>query len=264
MVNKDEVLQRAIEWKHSPTGRVITALKEIFSTAYPDGTNIELRFYEKMKGLPYGHPNKCIDKKTDCAELPRVGTYLFHGIDIGSYTDAQYKNGEFITKDFNEIGKAKPLDLAFYKTSALKKTGHVAIVFDDDRLIQSGAAVTKQKVGFTSRLWLPVGKTESCFMGVKRYLTEEQIASVTIGGNQSGGNPVLTRLLKKKSPMMRGEDVKTVQIALFNRGYTLVPDGVFGKETDSRVRKYQKDNGLKVDGIVGEQTAKSLGLGWQN
>ncbi len=67
------------------------------------------------------------------------------------------------------------------------------------------------------------------------------------------------RVLKLKSPLMYGEDVKEVQKKLNNLGYNCGKvDGYFGKNTDSAVRKYQKANGLVVDGIVGPATWKKL------
>ena len=35
-------------------------------------------------------------------------------------------------------------------------------------------------------------------------------------------------------------------------------DGDFGKDTDAAVRKFQKDKGLAVDGIVGDNTKAKL------
>ena len=64
--------------------------------------------------------------------------------------------------------------------------------------------------------------------------------------------------LKKGS---KGEDVKALQILLIGRGYSCGnagADGDFGGGTDSAVRKYQKANGLEVDGIVGKATMSSL------
>jgi len=59
-----------------------------------------------------------------------------------------------------------------------------------------------------------------------------------------------------------GENVREVQATLRAAGYKnssgkkpLVVDGDFGATTDKRVRQYQKDHGLTVDGIVGPQTA---------
>lgn len=59
----------------------------------------------------------------------------------------------------------------------------------------------------------------------------------------------------------KGEAVKELQKALTNKGYsTKGIDGVFGKNTDAAVRKFQKAKNLKVDGIVGPATKKMLGM----
>lgn len=59
-----------------------------------------------------------------------------------------------------------------------------------------------------------------------------------------------------------GQTVRQIQTALKNRGYyTGKVDGIFGKLTTAAVKKFQKDYGLKVDGIVGPVTMKALGIG---
>ena len=55
-----------------------------------------------------------------------------------------------------------------------------------------------------------------------------------------------------------GEDVKELQKALNNAGYSLDVDGKFGTKTQSAVKSYQKSKGLAVDGIVGDNTWTSL------
>lgn len=51
-----------------------------------------------------------------------------------------------------------------------------------------------------------------------------------------------------------GRPVKAVQTALGIKNV----DGSFGPKTVNRVRKFQRENGLQVDGIVGQQTAAAL------
>lgn len=59
----------------------------------------------------------------------------------------------------------------------------------------------------------------------------------------------------------RGEQVKTVQTKLKNWGYyNGNVDGIYGWRTAVAVKAFQKKNGLKVDGIVGDATAKALGM----
>lgn len=57
----------------------------------------------------------------------------------------------------------------------------------------------------------------------------------------------------------RGNDVSELQTRLQQIGYyTANIDGIFGHQTLYAVRRFQKDNGLKVDGIVGPQTRGAL------
>ena len=56
----------------------------------------------------------------------------------------------------------------------------------------------------------------------------------------------------------KGEDVKAMQILINGRGVACNHDGSFGPATDKAVRKYQEQNGLKVDGRVGPNTMSKL------
>jgi len=56
-------------------------------------------------------------------------------------------------------------------------------------------------------------------------------------------------------------NVKKVQTRLKELGYyKLGVDGIFGSGTRTAVRKFQKDYGLTVDGIVGANTERALGI----
>lgn len=59
-----------------------------------------------------------------------------------------------------------------------------------------------------------------------------------------------------------GQEVINIQRSLNNRPPSnlppLNPDGIFGKKTDARVREFQKNNGLAVDGVIGPHTQASL------
>ena len=59
----------------------------------------------------------------------------------------------------------------------------------------------------------------------------------------------------------KGNAVKTMQQKLKNWGYYKDSvDGIFGSKTKEAVKYFQRKNGLKVDGIVGNQTLKALGM----
>lgn len=68
------------------------------------------------------------------------------------------------------------------------------------------------------------------------------------------------RTLKNPS---RGTDVEVLQTQLFAKGYLKSEDdidGIFLSITESAVKQFQKENGLRADGIVGIKTATALGL----
>lgn len=58
-----------------------------------------------------------------------------------------------------------------------------------------------------------------------------------------------------------GQAVRDVQTKLKNWGYySGAVDGKYGSQTKEAVRKFQRKNGLSVDGVVGNATYKALGL----
>lgn len=56
----------------------------------------------------------------------------------------------------------------------------------------------------------------------------------------------------------KGEEVKRLQQALKDKGYSIAVDGHYGHGTRSVVLKFQQDNGLYRDGIAGSQTQSVL------
>ena len=59
----------------------------------------------------------------------------------------------------------------------------------------------------------------------------------------------------------RGEKVREIQTRLKRWGYyTGNIDGIYGKKTVAAVKYFQRQNGLTVDGICGEQTLAALGI----
>ncbi len=62
----------------------------------------------------------------------------------------------------------------------------------------------------------------------------------------------------------RGEEVKKLQQALNEKGYDVgTADGIFGTKTKNALMAFQRDNGLKADGILGPETRSKLNLSTQ-
>lgn len=58
-----------------------------------------------------------------------------------------------------------------------------------------------------------------------------------------------------------GNEVIQIQKKLKNWGYYEgAVDGIFGSKTEDAVKKFQRKNGLKVDGIAGTNTLKAMGI----
>jgi len=69
------------------------------------------------------------------------------------------------------------------------------------------------------------------------------------------------RVLRLTSPMMKGEDVRNLQtrlIGILNLSGNV--DGIFGKETEEMVKKFQRAQKIIDDGVFGPITKKLLDL----
>ena len=75
--------------------------------------------------------------------------------------------------------------------------------------------------------------------------------------------PTFTKLLsKKRNSGTKDAEVTLLQTLLNNHPSErpkLVIDGLFGSKTDARLREFQQDNHLVVDGILGPDTSAMLG-----
>ncbi len=59
----------------------------------------------------------------------------------------------------------------------------------------------------------------------------------------------------------RGEEVRTIQTKLKRWGYyNGSVDGIYGSQTLSAVKSFQRKNGLTVDGIAGTKTLQAMGI----
>ena len=81
---------------------------------------------------------------------------------------------------------------------------------------------------------------------------------VGITASSANVQPVYAAVYQQGST---GSTVKTIQRKLKNWGYyTGSVDGIFGSKTKEAVKYFQRKNGLKVDGIVGNKTLVALGM----
>lgn len=194
-------------------------------------------------------------KLFDCSGL---GTYFFYNLKkaIPSDTTANGLKGKC---EGIEKGELLPGDFVFRVYTSGKNKGrayHIGYVVDEKlNVIEAqGRAYGVVRRGISaggSKYWNAYGRPQ--FM--KGEIEEQEDSSFTV-----------SRLLKKTSPFMAGQDVRAVQKTLIAKGYSCGKtgaDGEYGKNTEAAVKKFQKAAKLTADGIVGENTTEKLGGVWK-
>ena len=154
------------------------------------------------------------------------------------------KQGQFVTKDF------KSGDIIFFDFNGNGAADHVGIVEkitgDVIYTIEGNTSVGNDSNGGQV---MRRNRSKKNVLGVGRPNYDE-VAKETV--------EVTVETLKKGS---KSDNVKALQILLIGCGFDCGKygaDGDFGSATDEAVRKYQKKNGLTVDGIVGKNTWNKL------
>ncbi|HLU72536.1 MAG TPA: peptidoglycan-binding protein [Nonomuraea sp.] len=74
------------------------------------------------------------------------------------------------------------------------------------------------------------------------------------GGNDDPGTPPFPGRLLKYPPIMRGDDVRTWQAKMADRGWEIDVDGAYGPQSRDVCRSFQRQQEIDVDGIVGPIT----------
>jgi len=137
-----------------------------------------------------------------------------------------------------------------YKTGSKKgRAYHLGYVVDDDLQVIEARG---RAYGVQKRPLHASGKGYWNTFGRPSFFAEELW--------QGEEKPLFTRLLKKGR---KGEDVAALQRLLNQKGSLLEVDGIFGSKTYQATRTFQKEQGLKIDGIAGVNTVTALGGRWK-
>ena len=135
---------------------------------------------------------------------------------------------------------------------------------------QRGNGVGRLDIGVLSSVNCPATLVEAGFMTnlqeAKLMLDwdfQTEVAEETCNGVCSYlGVPYIPRNNLANYPLLKrgatGSMVLLLQFLLVNYGYDVDIDGIFGAQTQAVVRAFQQENSLAVDGIVGNNTWKTL------
>ncbi len=91
--------------------------------------------------------------------------------------------------------------------------------------------------------------------GLQTELNRQYNANLKVDGAFRPSTASALKIVRKGA---RGSITYLIQAALYLKGYKVTPDGVFGDQTETAIREFQRDNGLTVDGIAGPATQTAL------
>lgn len=125
-------------------------------------------------------------------------------------------------------------------------------------VVANGGCVAKKKYKINSSSIYGYGRPK--YDAEPKKTTSSTTANKTT--TTSKGDSKVNVQLKVLKNGSKGDQVKAVQRMLYAMGYNLGDkkpiDGDFGEKTENAVSSYQKKNGLKVDGKVGQNTWSKL------
>ena len=194
---------------------------------------------------------------TDCSGLfawafSSLGGKMYHGSDT-MYRSWCVSKGKLSSGKRTDGQALKPGTAVFVYKSSKGKYTHVGLYIGNGIVIEAEGAkrgTVKSKV--TLSKWSNWGELKGIEYTASE--TQEQPSAPKDEETPTTSLPTLKR-------GMKGEYVTLLQTKLVNKGYSVGScgiDGDFGSATLKAVKQFQKDNGLKVDGIVGRNTWAAL------
>ena len=140
-----------------------------------------------------------------------------------------------------------------FQVNSSGRATHIGLMITDTECIHAkgrkyGVVREKYRASYWDKIGIP-------------KLFASEINTATDTPDVSGDDYTFARLLKYGC---RGEDVKQLKAALLAKGYggLTLTNGNFYGTTRGVVKKFQRENGLTVDGIVGANTYTALGVNY--
>lgn len=169
------------------------------------------------------------------------GYKLYSG---GAYGSIQYQNGKSHWSNFHMLREPnkKGIPAILTENGFMTNSEDFKLIFQSPQFIQDVAEIQ--------------AKTVLEYFGIP-YMSDDSPVKVS-KPNEQIGSSVTFKIVKKGD---KGSAVKEFQHRLIVHGYSLPKygaDGHFGDEMLTAVMKFQADNQLAADGLIGEKTVKAL------
>ncbi len=149
------------------------------------------------------------------------------------HTDRNIQSGDILYYDWDRLGDSRPAD---HVGIVIKNTNGILTVIEGNKGNEPYDCVGKREIGCNSSL----------IFGYARPKYRSDDVSISFPTIRKGDT---------------GTAVKVLQLALVAYEYNIGKygaDGEFGLDTENAVKRFQKNSGIEVDGIVGENTWSKL------
>lgn len=162
----------------------------------------------------------------------------------------------YIRRNFMDAGRwisdrnaGQPGDLVIFDWSGDGVGDHIGVV--ETRL--SDGTYLCREANTSSNLLHQRRRSQNVIMGFCRP-PYDGMGGPAPAPPPSGGHPGWPGRYLRYPPVTVGEDVRTWQRRMADRGWRIVVDGAFGPASREVAFGFQREKGLEVDGIVGRQT----------
>lgn len=136
------------------------------------------------------------------------------------------------------------------------RAAQAALQHDIDEKTRENAALQQRLTAFSQQLSRPspVPQTARAKAGLTRPHATPHNQPLRPSSIRKG----LYAALQLEHPHRQGPQVERVQQLLRRHAIPIRADGIFGRNTDSAIRSFQRVHGLPADGIVGPRTYRAL------
>lgn len=179
-------------------------------------------------------------------QVPGVARTTRHGWAYCPYVRNAFRNADRWVSDRNA---GQPGDLVIFDWTGDGVGDHIGIV---ESRLGDGTYLTWEG-NTSSNLLHQRRRSQSTIMGFCRP-PYDGVGGPPVSAPRAGGYPPWPGRVLRYPPIMVGEDVRTWQQQMANRGWGVVVDGAYGPGSREVCRKFQREKGVPPDGQVGPQT----------
>lgn len=261
-----------------PTSTIIEALKDVFTRAQNDRnrryiTNMSLTWPMNKGSEEYHKVKGYIDALTemDCPVVCAAGNTSVEG--VGLYPSCF--ESPFTASAIDEMGLLANFSTFHDEVDHGEFGVNVpGISNKGDDVGMSGTSMASPNLAGKIGLLMCMHKQKSGVWPTDAWIVEA-LKSMSIDLRTNGKDPytgwgfvelkeidvekaVDTNVLRITNPYTCGALVREVQELLAQHGYQVEVDGIYGTETETAVKAFQKDNELTVDGVVTDLVLSTL------